>query len=364
MPTTTGHLAKAWIGGIAALITAAPAGAVEFVDDPVKGSCKALVRQQGATGVHGRDRSWPGLWGATEPLLLIGDKRIDAVGAADNVEADLSVRTVPATRGKPASSCVAVKNLRYTLRAETRVTAMEWQHGRKPDSACAKEWDRMRAEIRVHELKHVQDIDETIRDENARTAATKPIEVCAATSAAARSKAGSAVRALLAAQAARLTATLKQKAAVRDRERSDIDCTKCAEKVSFKDVTLDCTLAMVPQCVVTTGQIIAGEVCGDPTTNRWKISSKGFVRGCGANQPPTADKPFDNDCVPAGSDIERMRIKAYRDVHGSGAGGWMCVYDDKAEPTVTIRWFRSKMCSGEAEQAFTVKAEVSACDAP
>ena len=155
MRTATGSVGSAWIGGMAVLLAGAPGMAVEFVEDRVSGSCKALVKQQGATGVHGRDKNWPGLWGVTESTLLIGDKRVDEAGVAEGIDADLSERVVPASRGKPASSCVTVKNFRYALRTQTRVTAMEWQHGRKPDSACAKEWDRMRAAVGDPHRRHL-----------------------------------------------------------------------------------------------------------------------------------------------------------------------------------------------------------------
>jgi|GEM_PF-2263001 len=362
MPTATGPLGRAWISSLAALLAGGPAMAVESVDDPVSGSCKALVRQQGSTGVHGRTGTWPGLWGVTEPVLYIGDKRTDEAGVTDGIDADLTERVVPATRGRPAASCASVKNFRYAFRTETRVTAMQWQHGRKPDSACAKEWDRMRGIIRTHELKHVKDVDDTIRDENTRIAAIRPIEACAATADAAKAKAGVAVRSMLVAQVARLKAALDAKAKVRDREKLYIDCTKCDDrKIAFRDVTLTCTIA-APTCEVTTGRVIAGEVCGDPTTTLWKMTPQNWVRGCGIpGGGATPDKPFDNDCVEAGSDIEKQRIATYRSFRDSGAGGWMCVYDAQTEQ-VTIRSFRPRMCKGDAEQHITVKAETSSCD--
>ena len=356
----TSRMGRAWIGGIATLMASGRVDAVEFVDDPVTGSCKALFKQQGGTGVHGIDRSWPGLWGVTEPVLFIGDKRTDDAGVADGIDATVSAQTVPARRGRPATFCLSVKDFRYAFRTETRVTAIEWKHGRKPDSACAKEWDRVRAAIRTHELKHVKDVDDTIRDENARIAAIKPIETCAATADAAQAKAGAAVRTMLVAQVARLKAALDVKARVRDREKMFIDCTKCDDrKIAFKDVTMTCTIA-TSVCEMTTGRVVSGEVCGDPFTTTWKMTPKNWVKGCGIPAATTPDKTFDNDCAVAGGDIEKQRMATYRSFRGSGAGGWMCSYDAQTEQ-ITIHSFRPKMCSGDAEQHITVKAEVSTC---
>ena len=238
---------------------------------------------------------------------------------------------------------------------------MEWKHGRKPDSACAKEWDRMRGIIRTHELKHVEDVDDTIRDENARIAAMRPIESCAATAAIARAQAGAAVRAMLVAQVARLKAALDAKAKVRDLEKLFIDCTKCDDrKIVFRDVTLTCTIA-TPVCEMTTGRVVSGEVCGDPFTTLWKMTPKNWVKGCGVPYGVTPDKTFDNDCAVAGGDIEKQRMATYRSFRGSGAGGWMCSYDAQTEQ-VTIHSFRPKMCKGDAEEHITVKAETASCD--
>ncbi|MGI9026296.1 MAG: DUF922 domain-containing protein [Burkholderiaceae bacterium] len=58
---------------------------------------------------------------------------------------------------------------------------IEWTSKHKADSACAKEWQRVRALIRAHENKHVSDIDESVRDANARVFKLLPIRKCAAT---------------------------------------------------------------------------------------------------------------------------------------------------------------------------------------
>jgi hypothetical protein len=139
---------------------------------------------------------------------------------------------------------------------------------------------------------------------------------------------------------------------------------KC-RKLSFKGVTIDCTIR-TPVCSIRTGQKLAGSVCGDPVAAPWTITPHYFAEGCGA--PPSGtggDKPFTNDCVPAGSDEEKRRTAVYANARGTGAGGWMCVYSDDPQPKITIRSFRLSVCEGAAEQTVTVNAEVSPnCDEP
>ncbi|OGB25707.1 MAG: hypothetical protein A3I66_04810 [Burkholderiales bacterium RIFCSPLOWO2_02_FULL_57_36] len=130
-------------------------------------------------------------------------------------------------------------------------------------------------------------------------------------------------------------------------------------KVSFKDVTIDCTIK-TPVCSIRTGQKIAGSVCGDPLKETWTITPHYFAEGCGAPSGGTrGDKPFDNDCVKAGSDEEKRRASIYTNARAMGGGGWMCVYSEGPQPKITIRSFRLSMCDGAAEQTITVNAEVS-----
>ena len=130
---------------------------------------------------------------------------------------------------------------------------------------------------------------------------------------------------------------------------------KC-RKLSFKDVTIDCIIR-TPHCTIRTGQEIAGSVCGDPTKETWNITTHYFAEGCGMPSGGTAgDKPFDNDCVLAGSDEEQRRASIYRNARGMGGGGWMCVYSDNPRPQITIRSFRLSVCEGNAEQKITVDA--------
>lgn len=132
---------------------------------------------------------------------------------------------------------------------------------------------------------------------------------------------------------------------------------KC-RKLSFKDVTIDCVIK-TPKCTIRTGQKIAGSVCGDPTKETWNITPHYFAEGCGAPASDTrGDKPFDNDCVLAGSDEEKRRVSIYSNARGMGGGGWMCVYSDKPRPQITIRSFRLPVCQGDAEQKITVDAIV------
>lgn len=132
---------------------------------------------------------------------------------------------------------------------------------------------------------------------------------------------------------------------------------KC-RKLSFKDVTIDCVI-QTPQCRIRTGQKLSGTVCGDPTKATWTITPHYFAEGCGIPSSGTqGDKPFDNDCVLAGSDEEKRRAAIYANARGMGGGGWMCVYSDTPRPQITIRSFRLPTCVGSAEQKITVDAVV------
>lgn len=138
---------------------------------------------------------------------------------------------------------------------------------------------------------------------------------------------------------------------------------KNCRKVSFNNVTLDCTIR-TPHCQLRTGQTISGSVCGDPTKENWTIETHYFGEGCGISSNDTSgDKPFDNDCVKAGSDEETQRAAIYANARGMGGGGWMCVYSDTPRPQITIRSFRLPVCEGDAEQRITVDAVVGEpCD--
>jgi hypothetical protein len=139
---------------------------------------------------------------------------------------------------------------------------------------------------------------------------------------------------------------------------------KCRE-ISFKDVTIDCVMSH-PRCKVRMGQKLAGSACGDPVKANWIITPQYFAEGCGI--PSTdrrGDKPFDNDCVTAGSDEEKRRAAIYAQGQGMGGGGWMCVYSDSPRPQITIRNFRMSLCQGPKEQKVTVDARVGGrCDDP
>jgi hypothetical protein len=134
---------------------------------------------------------------------------------------------------------------------------------------------------------------------------------------------------------------------------------KCG-RISFKDVTVDCTIK-TPYCSVRMGQKLSGSVCGDPVSATWSIKTHYFTEGCGQPDNNTKyDKPFSNDCVAAGSNEEKRQAAVYSK---SQAGGWMCVYTAEPQPKITIRSFRIPMCDGPAEQKITVDAEVSpSCD--
>lgn len=279
-------------------------------------------------------------------------------------EVHLEINPVKAGSDAP-KICVEAAKVSPAFRADIHVSVIEWTSKHKADSACAKEWQRVRALIRAHENKHVSDIDESVRDANARVFKLLPIRKCAATIEDARKQAARDVATMLTKEVGTLQTALDEKAAGRDVENAYMDCKPCNDKISFKGVTLDCVVK-TPACTVRMEQKLEGQVCGDPVTTLWKISPKYFTEGCGA--PPSngkTDKPFTNDCVEAGADTEKRRAETYRKFRSTGAGGWMCVYSASPKPTITIRNFRSSVCQGAAEQTLTVDAEASeGCDEP
>lgn len=148
-------------------------------------------------------------------------------------------------------------------------------------------------------------------------------------------------------------------------DRCAIDCSKCDKrKISFRGVTLDCTIRVPPNCTFREGQKISGNACGDPVEGNWKITAIGFAEGCGVSySDPPGDKPFDDNCVWTGSEEETQAEAIYKNAQGMGGGGWMCVYSDNPRPQITIRSFRPPICIGNAEQKITVDAEVGEnCD--
>ena len=122
---------------------------------------------------------------------------------------------------------------------------------------------------------------------------------------------------------------------------------KC--EVSFTGVTTSCRIPS-PAGTTEMGQDIEGKVCGNPTTASWTIHTVSWVRAPYIGLRRNIDKPWQNDCVPKGSTIERGRARLFS--RGPGAG-WMCVYDDSTTPpTIIIRNFRLKPCSPGGEQTF------------
>ena len=215
----------------------------------------------------------------------------------------------------------------------------------------------MRTIIRSHEPKHVQDINDVIAAANRRIATQKPITGCGATPLEAARKVALDIQQLVKNEYTTIDKEFRARAQARDVERAFIDCKHCDQGASFKEVTIDCIMSL-PHCRMRSGQKIAGRTCGDPTSATWTITPHYFAEGCGARDAGTlGDKPFENDCVEAGSEEEKRRAAVYLQHRKLGAGGWMCVYSAQPTPKITIRNFRSSMCQGPAEQAITVDAE-------
>ena len=328
-----------------------------LVEDTIGGSCRKMVDTQTKTGVTLDGTHYPGKWGITVPNLFIGTKRIDDPAVLDEIQFSLA----PTTR-RGASVCVATTAVKFDFRAESRVGVIEWAHGRKPDSKCAKEWARVRNVIRTHEPKHVKDVDDLVAEANARVARHAPLSACASSETAARTQVARKIVALIQSEAAAIKTQAAAKAKARDVETATMDCKACEDGLAFKAVTIDCTIE-TPVCAIRSGQTFSGRVCGDPTKSTWTITPHYFGEGC--NLPPTGtkgDKPYQNDCVAEGSDDEKRRADTYRGARTGGAGGWMCVYRDGPTPQVVIRNFRMAMCKPSTEQTIVVAAEPTACD--
>jgi len=345
------------LGFLAFTLPAVDGAAFTLVEDEVGGSCRKMIAYQSGSGVALDGKHYPGKWGITVPKLFIGDKAVDDPDVLDEIGATFS----PPTR-RASSVCVETSEIRAAFRAESRVGVIEWEHGRKEDSRCAKEWDRVRNIIRTHEPHHVKDVEDIVADANARVAAHAPIGACAASEAAARQQVARRIVAMLRAEAASIRAKAEAKAKALDVETATMNCKLCEGGLEFKDVTIDCTIP-TPKCTVTTGQVIAGRVCGDPTSSPWTITPHYFAKGC--NIPPIGtkgDKAFTNDCVAEGSAEEKRRADVFRRFHGAGAGGWMCVYRDGPNPQIVIRNFRMSVCKGPAEQTIVADAQPADCD--
>lgn len=344
-----------------AIVYQTQAYAYDLQEDPVSGTCSALVKRVANPGVKGFDgRFAPGKWGVTQPILFIGSKRVDDPSVTDEISVKITEQKTGKPPGTTSSVCLVAEKLTFTFRAESHVSVIDWKHGLKPDSKCAKEWQRVRNIIRTHEPKHVKDIDDTIADANSRVGQLPPIKACGNSPDAAKANLGGAINTRLQTEITKITKDLDIKAAKRDVETAQMNCKLCNEGIAFKNVTVDCTIPN-PQCSIRTGQKLEGKVCGDPVKSTWTIFPKYFAEGCGIPASNgKGDKPFENDCVEAGSPEEKRRIDIYRKSRASGgAGGWFCTYSNTPKPQVTIRSFRLPICSGAAEQTVTVDAEAA-----
>lgn len=341
--------------------------------DTVTGSCKAFV-QAANRGVHDDEGGLhPGACGYTRfrPLFEGLDQAdfLDAVGKGI-LDPPFKIESHPGNPLKDAGRfCARAHGFNIDLRGEVHVSTLEWQHGKKPDSECAKEWQRLKQVIKGHEEKHVSDVKPVVDAATARLKALNLIN-CAASN----KLAIDGLAQLIGKSLNDWFQGIKEDWDKRQKgldgsgaDKCSIDCSKCADKnISFQGVTIDCTIR-TPQCTIRTGQRLSGSVCGDPVGGTWKITPQYFAEGC--RMPPgnpRYDKPFDNDCVAQGSDEEKRRANIYKSARGAGAGGWMCVYSDEPKPKVTIRSFRMSMCAGDAEQSVTVDAKVSdeSCEEP
>jgi hypothetical protein len=318
------------------------------------GTCKKFVERWKNTGVHASDgTNNPGKWAVTKSTLFLGDK------AADSDEAVNNIAFVEKVKPKNAKNqiCVAWTKVNFNFRAEHQITALEWKHSLKPDSKCAKEWERVRGLIQAHEPRHVQDVDAIVVKANTRGQKMAAITGCGANVTAARNKAAQALSTKLQAAVEKIKSDAEKKAQELDAvSTADMTCP-CKEKLAFSGIDLFCDIK-TPACTIRSGQRFKAEVCGDPLTGTWSVTPTYYTTGCGMPAGnPQANKPFDNDCVAAGSAEETRRANIYKAARSTGGGGWMCVYSDGPTPKVTIRSFRTSTCETPAEQTVTVDVE-------
>jgi hypothetical protein len=367
---------RAWIAVVAAIIALASASradaplikkAPDHLDD-VTGSCKAF-KQAAVRGVRDEE----GAVHASDCGYTRFRPRFNGLEQGDFLDAirdhqldpPFKVETYPGDTIKDSGRfCARAYGFSVDLSADVEISALEWHHGRKPDSACAKEWNRLRQVIHGHEEKHAADALPVL---NAAADSLRKIDVinCAASSEAAMNGLAPQIISALNSWFKSINddwETRRDKADASG-DRCSIDCSKCKDqKISFSNATIDCVIK-TPRCSIRTGETIAGHACGDPLRASWTIEPHIFAEGCGMPATSKNDKPFDNDCVPAGSDEEKRRVAVYQQYRSSGAGGWMCVYSDDPRPTVTIRNFRLSVCTGSWEQKVTVDAQLGEdCD--
>jgi hypothetical protein len=346
-----------------ALWSCAPAlQAQTWSEDTVTGSCKSLVAYQSGTGVALEGKNYPGKWGVTAYTLYIGTKQFSDPDVYDEVGMTLT-DAKPAT-GAPRRGlvCRQTEHISAVFRAELKLASIEWQHGKKPDSACAKEWQRVRNLIRTHEPKHVQDINDTIAAANRRIATHAPLEGCGATADDAARNIALKLHALLQREIAAIDKALIVKAKARDTETAIINCKLCEGGFTFKAITVDCVMPG-SGCAVRMAQEVRGRTCGDPTSAFWTINQRHTTKGCGM---PETDFSKDSDilCFEAGSDKEKQMLDMYRANQARGAGGWICSYSATPSPTITIQNFRLSMCKQPSVQTVTAEAEPAEdCDA-
>jgi Bacterial protein of unknown function (DUF922) len=343
--------------------SAAMAQSVTWHEDVVTAkSCKKLVAYQQKSGVRASDKtSNPGKWAVTKSDLRVGDVLASDPRFLDEISFEGKVVPGPRGKNKKPTACVVASNFDFKLHAEHHITAIEWQHGRKPDSKCAKEWQRIRNIIHTHEPIHVQDVDEIVAAANERLKGMESIKACGSTEAGAKKSLAKSLVKKLKTELNQIKKDSKAKAETRDTETAQMNCKLCEEGVAFKVVDIYCEIK-TPQCVMMMGQKITGRTCGDPLTASWTITPEYYVKGCNVSPSnPGANKAFESDCVEAGSAEEKRRAEIYR--NAGNAGGWFCVYSDTPKPQVTIRSFRLPACEKPVEQTVTVDLETAeSCD--
>jgi len=159
------------IAGIALCATVFPASAdpptivraPDFVV-PVSGSCKEFA-QATVRGVHDDEGVFhTGDCGFTRFRPKFNG--LDQADFSDALKQGLfeasSLVKVESFPGDPRRDtgrfCARAYDFSIDLGAEVQISFLDWHHGKKPDSACAKEWERLKQIIRTHEEKHVNDV--------------------------------------------------------------------------------------------------------------------------------------------------------------------------------------------------------------
>jgi hypothetical protein len=320
--------------------------------DPVSGSCEAFV-QATVRGVQDNEGVvHTGDCGFTRFRPLFNG--LDQADYLDAVRKRLfdPPFTIESFRGDARRDagrfCARAFDFAIDLRAEVQVSMLDWRHGKKANSECAREWERLKRIIRNHEEQHARDVKPLLDAAAARLRQINPINCAGSNKDAIDGLAPLIITALNT-----WFRSIKDDWDVRQsrldnsgKDRCSIDCSKCKErKLSFRGVTLT---ARMPEGV--TSQInITGTTCGEPVSGDWDIvnTTTLIVPQVPLRQTRTG-RPFKTDCLLDGSDQAKGREQILLTSPG-GYAGWYCIYQPAVgtQPAkINIRMPKLQMSGG------------------